>query len=80
MQHERVAPRRRVLKAGQIQFGSQSLECVVRNISATGACIIPKSPFWFPDSFTLAVTSDGISRPCNVVWRNDGQVGVAFDA
>jgi hypothetical protein len=68
------------LKAGQIVFGPSSVDCTVRNISATGACLVIKSPLWFPDSFTLAVPSDGSSWRCHIVWRRDGQIGVAFDA
>jgi hypothetical protein len=79
MQHERAAPRRRILKAGQILFGPSAIDCVVRNISATGACIVVNSPLWYPDSFILAVTSDSASRRCHIVWRRDGQVGLAFD-
>lgn len=79
MQRERSAPRRRVLKAGQIRFGASAVDCVVRNISATGACIAVRSPLWFPDSFVLAVPSDGVSRRCHIAWRKDGQIGIAFD-
>ena len=79
MQQERSAQRRRVLKAGQILFGASAIDCVVRNISATGACILLKSPLWFPESFVLAVASDGVSRRCHIVWRKDGQIGIAFD-
>ena len=79
MQQERSAQRRRVLKAGQILFGASAIDCVVRNSSATGACILLKSPLWFPESFVLAVASDGVSRRCHIVWRKEGQIGIAFD-
>ncbi|WP_420887858.1 PilZ domain-containing protein [Bradyrhizobium yuanmingense] len=71
---------RRILKGGQIVFGSLSVDCIVRDISATGARIQARGPFWFPDSFVLAIASDGTSRPCHIVWRKDGQIGVAFYA
>jgi PilZ domain len=79
MQQDRTATRRRIFKAGQILFGSSAVNCNVRDISATGARIVLTSPLWFPDSFVLAVPSDGVSRPCHIVWRKDGQIGIAFD-
>ena len=79
MQQERANPRRRIFKAGQIQFGPSTVDCIVRDISATGARIVVKSPTWFPARFVLAVASDGISKPCHIVWRSDGQIGLAFD-
>jgi hypothetical protein len=79
MQQDRSAPRRRILKAGQIVFGASVIDCVVRNISATGACILVKTPFWFPDSFVLTIASDNVSRLCHIVWRSDAQIGIAFD-
>ncbi|MGX1171253.1 hypothetical protein AB7M16_007519 [Bradyrhizobium sp. USDA 372] len=76
---DRSSQRRRILKAGQIVFGSSAVDCIVRDISATGARIQARGPLWFPDSFVLAITSDGTSRRCHIVWRKDGQIGVAFD-
>jgi hypothetical protein len=35
----RIAPRRRVLKAGSISFGGGAIDCTVRNISDTGAAL-----------------------------------------
>jgi PilZ domain len=78
-QQDRAATRRRILKTGQILFGSSAVNCSVRDISATGARIVLTSPLWFPDSFVLAVPSDSVSRPCHIVWRKDGQIGIAFD-
>ena len=79
MQKGRAATRRRIFKAGQILFGSSAVDCTVRDISATGARIVLTNPLWFPDSFVLAVPSDGVSKPCHIVWRKDGQIGIAFD-
>ena len=78
MVEQRHSPRSRVLKAGQIRFGESAVDCLIRNISATGACLELRSPLWFPDSFVLAMTSDGSARACTIVWRKDGRIGVAF--
>jgi hypothetical protein len=79
MNEHRISPRHRVLKAGTIEFSGSRLDCVVRNLSATGAAIEVNSPIWFPDSFVLAVASDGSARRCHIVWRAEKRIGVAFD-
>ena len=78
MQKER-AQRRRILKSGKIVFGSSSIDCVVRDISATGARVTVQSPLWFPDVFVLVIASDESSRRAHIVWRRDRQIGIAFD-
>jgi hypothetical protein len=75
----RVAPRRRVLKAGAIAFGGASIDCTVRNLSATGAALEVVTPLFIPDRFTLVVPTEQLRRPCHVVWRKDRRMGVAFD-
>jgi len=79
MDEHRSSPRHRVLKAGTIEFSGSKIDCVIRNISATGAAIEVKSPIWFPNSFVLAVASDGTERRCHIVWREEKRIGVAFD-
>ncbi|WP_044541281.1 PilZ domain-containing protein [Bradyrhizobium sp. LTSP885] len=73
----RVAPRRRVLKAGAIEFGSEAIPCTVRSLSASGAAIEVNSPLWFPDRFVLAV--DGERRPCRIVWKKERRLGLTFE-
>jgi hypothetical protein len=80
MDERRTSPRHRILKAGTIEFSGCKIDCVIRNISATGAAIEINSPIWFPDSFVLAVASDGSARQCHIIWREDRRIGVAFDA
>ncbi len=55
------------------------IPCTVRNISETGAALEINSPMWFPDRFTLGITSDGVHKPCHVVWRREKRIGVAFE-
>ncbi|QPF82603.1 PilZ domain-containing protein [Bradyrhizobium genosp. L] len=73
----RAAPRRRVLKSGTIEFGSEVIPCTVRSLSAQGAGIEVTSPLWFPDHFVLAV--DGERRPCKVVWKRQKRLGLLFE-
>jgi len=79
MENHRITPRQRVLKAGTIEFSGSKVDCLIRNISAAGAALEVNSPLWFPDVFVLVVTSDGRSRRCHIIWRNEKRIGVAFD-
>jgi hypothetical protein len=79
MNEHRIAPRRRVLKAGSIVFGGGAIDCTVRNLSETGAALEVVTPLFIPDRFTLVVPSDQLKRPCHVAWRRDRRIGVAFD-
>jgi PilZ domain len=75
----RIAARRRVLKAGSISFGGGAIDCTVRNISDTGAALEVVTPLFTPDRFNLVVQSDGLIRPCHIVWRKERRIGIAFD-
>jgi hypothetical protein len=79
MGDSRIAPRRRILKAGTIAFGGGAIDCTVRNISATGANIEVVTPLFIPDRFTLIIQSTQTKRPCHIVWRKERRMGVAFD-
>ena len=79
MNEHRIAPRRRVLKAGSIPFGGGAIDCTVRNLSETGAALEVVTPLFIPDRFILVVPSDQLKRPCHVAWRKDRRIGVAFD-
>jgi hypothetical protein len=78
MQNER-APRQRVLKAGAITFDGAAIDCVVRNVSASGAALDVESPVGIPHSFILVVRLDGTAKACHVVWRKGKRIGVTFD-
>jgi hypothetical protein len=54
-EEHRVAPRRRVLKAGSITFGGGAMDCTVRNISETGAALEAVTLLYIPDRFKLVV-------------------------
>ena len=79
MDNYRIAPRRRVLKAGSIEFGGGAIDCTVRNLSETGAALEIVSPLYIPDRFTLVVRTDQLKRPCRIVWQTERRIGVAFD-
>ena len=78
MNENRKTPRRRVLKAGTIEFGGGAIDCTIRNFSAAGAALDVASPVGIPDTFTLALSEEGSRRQCTVVWRKEKRIGVAF--
>ena len=72
------AQRRRVLKSAQIVFngGHSTIDCVVRNVSDTGALVRIEGALNMPGEFDLIV--DDVRRPCRVAWRKVTELGVAF--
>jgi hypothetical protein len=79
MDEKRIAPRHRVLKAGTIAFGGGTIDCTVRDMSDIGAALDVSSPIGIPDRFTLILAADGQHIACQVVWRKQKRIGIAFD-
>jgi len=75
----RIAPRRRVLKAGSIEFAGDAIACTIRNISETGAALDVMSPLYIPDRVTLVMQTEQITRACRVIWRKERRIGVTFE-
>jgi hypothetical protein len=78
-EERRIVPRRRILKGGSISFGGGAIDCTVRNISDAGATLEVVTPLFIPDRFKLIIQSDGLNRPCHIVWRKERRMGIAFD-
>lgn len=79
MTEKRQAPRRRTLKGGSILFGvAPAIDCVIRNMSATGAQLAVDSPAAIPDEFTLLIKPELIKRKCRAEWRKGNRIGVRF--
>ncbi len=74
----RTAPRHRVLKRGMIQFHHLTVECIVRNVSPGGACLVVET--MTPDEFRLFWSGDLLGRNSRVVWRSGNKMGVSFAA
>jgi hypothetical protein len=73
--------RRRTLLTGKIIFNQRSsvINCVVRNLSDTGACLEVPDTLGIPDTFKLKVEPNGACSDCRVAWRLAKRVGVVFD-
>jgi hypothetical protein len=48
-------------------------------MSISGAELDVTGPLDIPERFDLVFRADGTRIPCNVIWRQDEQIGVAFD-
>jgi hypothetical protein len=79
MVETRVAFRHRVSKAAKIEFGGNAIDCIVRNLSTTGAALEVSSKIGIPAKFTLVIPGDALHLPCAVVWRTEYRIGVHFD-
>jgi hypothetical protein len=80
MVETRIAPRYRVSKPAQIEYGGDMTPCTIRDLSATGAAIELADPSaTVPPAFTLLIPEDRLKLPCRVVWRRTFKMGVAFD-
>ena len=70
------APRYLVSERAVIKFGGRTIDCLVRNLSATGAAIeVPNEP-GIPVRFELTILRLGLNLSCRAVWR--GFTGLAW--
>jgi hypothetical protein len=80
MQERRHKPRLRTLRAGKILFNNKRsvIDCMVRNVSTDGACLMVASVVGIPSGFDLLIEGESASRPCNMVWHASNKIGVEF--
>jgi hypothetical protein len=78
-ERRRGSPRRRVLMSAQIVYhqGKIAVDCVIRNISETGAQLATETALDLPPSFWLRL-QDGTRRPVELVWSKATLMGVRF--
>jgi hypothetical protein len=70
---------RTVLHPAQVADGTFIRDCILADISDSGAKLTIASPNEIPNDFTLLLSPSGsIRRRCRVVWRSDNQIGVEF--
>ena len=75
----RAVPRNAVLMSGAIEFAGTNINCLISNISISGAAIEITNSRDIPDRFNLVFKADDAHIPCHVIWRQEEQIGVAFD-
>lgn len=76
----RRAIRTRVLRGAAISLHHVGTiaQCVVRNVSDTGACLVLSEPVGVPSEFNLNIEREKAPRHCHVVWREQNRIGVEF--
>jgi hypothetical protein len=80
MAKTRIVPRHPVSKPARIEFlGGKPVDCVVRDLSLTGAKIQVPTQVGVPKCFVLAIPGDGLRLQCRIAWRKEFQVGVEFE-
>lgn len=78
---KRPATRIRTIMNGRIIFNNRSatLDCLVRNLSETGAKLEVSGAVTVPERFELDIPRKGVRRRARMVWRREGEMGVAFE-
>jgi hypothetical protein len=75
---KRVAPRYRVLGHAQIIGRTGATNCVVRDLSESGARLGVSSRVKLPPEFDLWFVQRKLKLRVRIKWRNGDYVGVAF--
>jgi len=78
MIERRQAPRQRTFKTGSITLPHGIVECLIRNISETGALLEFLEPPLIPDDFDLLVKPEMTRVQCRVARRKALRMGVEF--
>ncbi len=77
----RHALRQRVFLKGQIRFnnGASTMDCVVRDFSASGARIALSETVTLPEVFDLYISQKDRTYRASLRWRREDGVGVTFE-
>ena len=80
MWERRKYQRREVRTLGKVIFAQplSVIDCVVHDISEGGACLELPTAVPTPDTFELIVLPSPRRRACNVMWRLEKRIGIAF--
>ncbi|PPD41911.1 MAG: pilus assembly protein PilZ [Methylocystis sp.] len=79
MEERRQSLRRRTLLGGKIEFLDRStFECVVRNLSETGARVRCDQQIALPDVFSLVIGKLDERRQVRAIWRRENEIGLKF--
>jgi hypothetical protein len=79
MEEHRASQRRRALKGGKVVLSAQVvLDCLIRDISASGARIEFGAPTKLPDAFRLLIPSSNLLIPATPAWQTGLAAGIRF--
>jgi hypothetical protein len=76
----RASPRRKTRFKATVVYGAErsTINCMVRNLSESGACIKLDAPDDMPAQFHLIWLADRTVISAEAVWRSHGEMGVKF--
>ena len=75
----RSTKRSRTLKGAKIIIGSSSvIDCIVRNLTNTGARIRIQNTVNLPEVFDLTLDGGYSFRSCRIKWRSITETGLQF--
>lgn len=78
-EERRIAPRTRTLKRARVVFNNRysTVDCVVRNLSRTGALLSVETTVQLPKQFEIAIDEREL-RPARLVYRRETFAGIHF--
>jgi len=78
--NKRRSPRLRTLKGAKILYrnGWGIVDCVIRDMSETGARLVCKDTAAVPGEFSLLFINEDMVRDARVVWRREDLLGITF--
>jgi hypothetical protein len=71
--HERLP----VLHSGTLHHGERAVDCIIKDISASGAQLVTQAPLADRREFVLDIDQAGLF-PSRLVWRQENRVGLQF--
>ena len=79
MSERRISPRIPTRRAARIDIkGQDPIECLVRDLSNSGARLEVPDPKQVSNSFTLTIVGSWNRQACRVAWRKGNMVGVEY--
>jgi len=78
--HEKRAnKRKRFYYKASLSFADQQHDCIIWDVSRSGARLSAEMASDLPDTFEILLTKEGnVRRLCRVQWRFDNQLGIRF--
>jgi len=78
-EHNRSAHRQRTLKAAKVVLTDwTTIDCTIRDISATGARLVFSAAFALPETFRVITVMANTIVPVRLLWQRGTAAGVAF--
>jgi hypothetical protein len=61
--------------SGVIKFVGSTINCLIRNMTISGAALDVTNPRDTPERINLVFKADGTQIPCHVIWRQEKRIG-----